>query len=159
MNYKVIRKEAFEVIGISKEFSTSDGENFQEIPKMWSNFNNSKDCEKLFNNSGKLGLLGICLDFDPENETMTYMIGVENTGELKDERFVIREINEFNYAVFDVFGKMPIAMQEASKRVYSEWFPSTNYKHAEGPEIEVYLPGDPTDDNYKSQIWIPIIKD
>ncbi|WP_084112116.1 GyrI-like domain-containing protein [Paramaledivibacter caminithermalis] len=44
--------------------------------------------------------------------------------------------------------------------MYSEWFPATGYEHSGGPEIELY-PNEglcPSDDDYRCEVWIPIIK-
>ena len=48
--------------------------------------------------------------------------------------------------------------QKVFQRIFSEWFPATGYAHSGGPEIEVYLPGDPTSSQYRCQVWVPVIK-
>ncbi|KAB8138124.1 AraC family transcriptional regulator, partial [Gracilibacillus oryzae] len=52
---------------------------------------------------------------------------------------------------------MPDAIQNVWKRIFSEWFPSTGYEHADAPELEVYYPGDPASADYRSEVWIPVI--
>ena len=43
-------------------------------------------------------------------------------------------------------------------RIYSEWFPSSNYELAEGPEILWNEQKDISSPNFKSEIWIPVLK-
>ena len=56
MEYKIIEKEAFKVIGALREFHTDTS--YQEIPKFW--------CEHLESGNGKhiCGMFGICYDED-----------------------------------------------------------------------------------------------
>jgi AraC family transcriptional regulator len=53
---------------------------------------------------------------------------------------------------------MPKAIQDVTKQIFGEWFPSTGYEHDAKPELEVYLPGDTSGQDYRCQVWIPIIK-
>jgi AraC family transcriptional regulator len=34
----------------------------------------------------------------------------------------------------------------------------SKYEHAGGLELEIYLPGDPSEEDYKCEVWIPIIE-
>lgn len=69
-----------------------------------------------------------------------------------------RLIPPLTWAVFPGKGKMPDSIQVVWKRIFSEWFPAMDYEHAEGPELEVYLP-EPCDDGESSfEVWIPIVK-
>ncbi len=36
------------------------------------------------------------------------------------------------------------------------FFPATDFELAIGPELEVYLPGDPSKDDYQCEVWIPL---
>lgn len=52
---------------------------------------------------------------------------------------------------------MPTAMAEIWGRIFSEWFPTSGYEHAEAPEVEWYWKGDLSATDYKSEIWIPVL--
>ncbi|MDZ7543344.1 AraC family transcriptional regulator, partial [Clostridium perfringens] len=65
-------------------------------------------------------------------------------------------IHASRWAVFEVHGPMPDAMQNAWKQIFSEWFPSNSYQHTGAPGIEVYSDEDPSSPNLYSEIWIPI---
>ena len=157
MDYRIVERKEFKVIGKALTVTTKDGENFKRIPKFWDECSKDGTCEKLCSLSNSENLLGICIDFDHEKEEITYMIAVEDKGYSADG-FVIRVIPEATWAVFTVVGPMPNAIQEVWNKIYQEWFPSTGYEHAQGPELEVYFDGDADSDDYRSEIWIPIIK-
>ncbi|WP_342481043.1 GyrI-like domain-containing protein [Paenibacillus sp. FSL L8-0340] len=41
---------------------------------------------------------------------------------------------------------------------FTDWFPASGNKHVEAPEVEWYSNGDQSSSDYKSEIWIPVIK-
>lgn len=98
------------------------------------------------------------MDFDHEQESFTYMIGVENRESDIPESFVKTKIPASTWAVFEVIGPTPEAIQNVWQRIFAEWFPATGYEHADAPELEVYPPGDTQDDRYRCEIWVPILK-
>ena len=53
---------------------------------------------------------------------------------------------------------MPEPLQNVTKRIWEEWFPSTGYEFAGTADFEVYLPGDMTSPDYRCQIWVPVKK-
>jgi AraC family transcriptional regulator len=44
------------------------------------------------------------------------------------------------------------------RRIFSEWFPNSGYENAELPTLEIYSEGDITADDYKCELWVPIVK-
>ncbi|MCL6613607.1 MAG: GyrI-like domain-containing protein [Firmicutes bacterium] len=69
-----------------------------------------------------------------------------------------KEIPAATWAVFTSVGPLPGAIQKVWGRIFSEWFPASGYEHADGPEIEVYPPGDGQAPDYRCEVWIPIVK-
>ncbi|MNP75435.1 Bacterial transcription activator, effector binding domain [compost metagenome] len=67
------------------------------------------------------------------------------------------EIQSYTWAVFEITGPLPEAMGEIWGRIFSEWFPTTGYEHANAPEIEWYSSGDMSSATYKSEIWVPVM--
>ncbi|WP_193750880.1 AraC family transcriptional regulator [Bacillus coahuilensis] len=158
MNYRIVEKDAFQVIGVSKVVSTVNGENHQVIPTFWDEVNESGVDEKIAKLAGNQEYVGVCMDFDHPNERFTYFIGAEDLANVTQSELEKREIPRNTWAVFESVGPMPHAIQAVWQRIYSEWFPSTGYKHAGGPEFELYLPGDVTQEDYRCEVWIPIMK-
>ena len=104
------------------------------------------------------GSLGICM-MDEVNDKFTYAIGVEKpAAKAAPAGFEVIHIPTATWAVFESIGPMPKAIQTVTVKIFKEWFPSTGYEHAAIPELEVYLPGNPDNQDYHCQVWIPIIK-
>lgn len=155
MKYKIIEKESFTAAGIRKEFSMENGENFKGIPKMWKQVHEDGINKILFTLNEHA--LGICVDKRGETgePKMDYWIAAECKGG-KPEGLEELIIPASKWAVFEVHGEMPDAMQNTWKQIFSEWFPSNPYEHAGTPELEVYNDDDPYSPDCYSEIWIPV---
>lgn len=158
MDYKIVEKEAFQVIGKVLKVSTRDGENLKRIPAFWTECNREGVCERLCAVYKAQELLGICMDMEQEKEQFTYMIAVNGGEKYTGQEYTVREIPASTWVVFTSIGSMPNAIQKVWERIFQEWFPATGYEHADGPELEVYPPGDLNGPDYKCEIWIPIVK-
>ncbi|MBO1001242.1 AraC family transcriptional regulator [Pseudogracilibacillus auburnensis] len=157
MDYKIVEKKTFTVVGKSIRTTTLEGENNKRIAAFWNESNENGFTEELAENCGSLGLIGICMDFDKQQENLTYLICAEKQMENVPSDWEEKEIPAASWAVFPVHGAMPDAMPKVWERIFSEWFPATGYEHAGGPEMEVYLSdADPSSEDYYSEIWIPI---
>ena len=53
---------------------------------------------------------------------------------------------------------MPEAIQTLEKRIVTEWLPTSGYEYANAPDIEVYFEGDQRSPQYRSEVWLPIVK-
>ena len=161
MDYKIVSKDSFKVVGLSRRFSTKNGENFKEIPKFWDEVNSSEIDNILINNQGDLGILGICTGFCEAKDEMKYMIAVQGDEieALKSYKdYEVFEIPKSTFAVFESIGPMPNSIQNTWHKIFAEWFPATQYEHANAPEFEAYFSGDPHGEDYRCEIWIPIIE-
>ncbi|GAA0422564.1 MULTISPECIES: AraC family transcriptional regulator [Virgibacillus] len=155
MQYKIVEREAFQIVGIKREFSCINQQNQIDIPKMWDKVNGDGTDDLLFRlNDGLIeGVLGVCVD--KSSEVIDYWIGTTYEGDVPDG-LVALTIPESKWAVFEVHGPMPDAMPKVWKQIFSEWFPSSGYKHAGIPELEVYSEEDPSSPDLYSEIWIPV---
>jgi AraC family transcriptional regulator len=158
MDYRIVEKEAFTVLGRTIDVSCRDGQNLRDIPKFWQTCHQDGTAAKLASAAADDVLFGICLDMQPNQEDFTYMIACRPEADVPDAGFSVRTIPAATWAIFQVVGPMPGAIQEAFGRIFQEWFPSTGYEHSGGPELEVYPPGDAWGEDYRSEIWIPIVK-
>ncbi|WP_181350834.1 AraC family transcriptional regulator [Thalassobacillus sp. CUG 92003] len=158
MQYKIVEQESFHITGLKREFSLRDNENLIEIPKMWQEVNENGTDGVLFelNNGPVKGVLGVCVaDKGSSSQQMDYWIATAHEGDAP-AGYSQRTIPASKWAVFEVHGPMPDAMQEAWKQIFSEWFPSSHYEHADGPELEVHPEEDPSRPDFYSEIWVPI---
>ena len=157
MKYRIVEKEAFEVIGVHRTFSMVTAEKFNEVPKMWHEFHQNGINDRLFtmNNGDIKGILGVCTPSEAGEKSMEYWIAAEYKGE-EQEGFEKLAIPAATWAVFEVIGPMPNAIQDAWTRIYSEWFPSSGYKQSLNIEFEYYTDEDPSKEDLYTEIWIPI---
>jgi AraC family transcriptional regulator len=158
MQYRVVEQEGFEVIGIKEEYSYANGENLAGIPKLWDRVNQDGTCDLLLSKNNGLvkGLLGVCADQSKiQEKQMDYWVAAAYDGETPDG-YLKMEIPASKWAIFEVHGPMPDAMQNVWRQIFTEWFPSSGYEHAGTPELEVYTAGNSADPDYYSEVWIPV---
>ncbi|WP_042474917.1 AraC family transcriptional regulator [Bacillus ndiopicus] len=157
MKYKILEKEAFQVAGLKRTYNCSNDENLQGIPMFWDEVNaNGTDQELGKLNDGEVkGVLGVCLPQQDAGNMIDYWIAAATNSEVPNH-FETLEIPAAKWVVFEVVGPMPDAMQNAWKKIYSEWFPSNPYEPAGGAELEVYSDEDPFKEDLVSEIWIPV---
>ena len=70
----------------------------------------------------------------------------------------MEEIPPHTYAVFTCTGSMPQAFQELYHRIYSEFFPTSEYQPCGGTDFEVYPSADVTSPDYCCEFWIAVEK-
>ncbi|THE09137.1 AraC family transcriptional regulator [Bacillus timonensis] len=162
MNYRIEQKEAFNIVGIMKRVPIIfEGENL-EIAAMWKSLTMDKIAQltKLSNVEPK-GMIQASTNFSEgrmeEKGELDQYIGVATTQEGLDN-FSKLEVPALTWVIFESKGPFPSTLQETWGRIYSEWFPSSNYQVTEGPEILSIKTKELTSPSVKSEIWIPIMK-
>ncbi|WP_445486611.1 AraC family transcriptional regulator [Niallia sp. 03133] len=162
MNYRIEKKEEFRIVGIKKRVPILFNGVNPEIASMWK----SLDAEtihhlKKLSNIEPRGLLSASTNFSEgrmeEKGELDHYIGVATTKE-SPENFTQLEVSASTWAVFEAIGPFPDTLQNVWGRIYSEWFPSSNYEQSEGPEILWNQDKDVTSPTFRSEIWIPIVK-
>ena len=86
------------------------------------------------------------------------MIATRKDKDADSEDLEVREIPASTWAIFESVGAMPSAIQKVWSRIFTEWFPSAGYEHADAPELEVYPKGNVNDENYRCEIWFHVVK-
>lgn len=161
MNYRIEEKEAFCIVGLKKNVTIQfEGVN-PEIAAMWESLTEDKILQlKELSNVDPRGLISASANFSEERMeekgTLDHYIGVATTEKCPDN-FTELEVAATTWAVFEAIGPFPDTLQNVWGRIYSEWFPSTNYEQAKGPEILWNENKDVSSPNFKSEIWIPVL--
>lgn len=158
MNYRIEERPDFNIIGIKKFVTMENGENFKIIPKMWCDLTEG-ECQQILslNDMEPTGVLGVCAEPCKDKNGFDYWIAAASTKACPRE-YQTLVVPASTWAVFEVVGAMPDAIQTVTKRIYSEWLPSSGYEHADAPEFEWYSDGDTDADDYLSEVWIPVVK-
>lgn len=155
MDYKIVEKDAFEVLGLTIRTTDKDGQNHREIPAFWQKVNTDGTSEKLCELTSNPDVVyGICMNLDNDGY-FDYAIASPYGGGQTDE-FKVMSMPAAKWAIFECVGPMPDSIQKVWKRIFSEWLPATQYEIAQLPQLELYYRGDTTRADYKSEVWIPI---
>lgn len=157
MDYKIVKKEAFTVLGAAKTFSYEDANS--KIPEFWKAHYSSG------NGKYVCGMFGINVDEQMEWDTFEYLIAdIYNPVKDIQEGFITKTIPAFTWAVFPCKGPVSDTLQDVNTKIFSEWLPSLkDYEFAAGYCIEMYddaskYQNGTQDENYYCEIWIPIKK-
>jgi AraC family transcriptional regulator len=162
MNYRIEEKEAFHIIGIKKRVPIIFNGVNPEIASMWKSLDEKTINElKNLSNVEPLGLLSASANFSEgrleEKGELDHYIGAATTRECPVHLTQLN-VDASTWAVFEAVGPFPETLQNVWGRIYSEWFPSSNYEQREGPEILWNENKDITSPTFRSEIWIPVIK-
>ncbi|EHI99469.1 transcriptional regulator, AraC family [Clostridium sp. DL-VIII] len=157
MDYKIVEKDSFTVMGVSKVFKYDKATT--EIPPFWTEYY-AMGKEKIV-----CGMYGISIDESMGSDEFEYLIAdnYDPSMEIPND-FVTKIIPKFTWAVFACKGAMPKSLQDMNKKIFSEWLPNCkDYEIAAGYNIETYTnaadyPKGIQDENYYSEIWIPVRK-
>ncbi|MFA5036632.1 MAG: GyrI-like domain-containing protein [Candidatus Izemoplasmatales bacterium] len=154
MNYRLVEKSDFKVIGKSLQTTQEENMKQQSIPKFWDQCKHDGTVAALCAIDKDKPLLGVCYD-DASDGSFRYMIGIEANTNAKD--FEILTIPQATWAVFESIGPMPFAIQKVWGEIFQDFLPTSKYEHAPMADFELY----PTDDNqsseYQCEVWIPVI--
>lgn len=161
MNYKIIEKPAFKVIGVTETHSVDGNQNRNTIPDFWNKAHATGIIETLLEKTcDRKYIFGICYGNERTNQkTFDYSIAVECGEDIViPEGYSVEEIPSRTWLVTECTGAMPEAIQKLWHEICTEFFPVSEYKPTYEMDIEVYPEGDMTNPEYKSQIWIPVEK-
>jgi len=162
MNYRIKEKEPFRIIGITKRVPIVFNGVNEEIASMWKSLNpESIQTLKSLSNMEPNGIISASTNFSEgrmeEKGELDHYIGVATTKNCPAQ-FAQLEVTASTWAIFEAVGPFPETLQNVWGRIYSEWFPSSNYELAKGPEILWNEQKDTSSPNFKSEIWIPVLK-
>ncbi len=150
MEYRIIEKSAFTVMGKARKFSAETS--YRDIPLFWQELMENGKCKNIS------GMYGICMDGD--GSSFDYLIAdcYDHCGDIP-EGCITKTIPAGTWAVFPCRGELPKALQDVNTRIWNEWLPSCReYKLGGNYNIERYTPpADDPKDTY-SEIWVPVIK-
>lgn len=160
MDYQIIQREAFTAIGKRIAVSHTNDENLRTIPSFWDACEDDGTVERLRALRPDRMLLGICLENNPQTDLFEYAIAVEADfdSSASNQHWDTIDIPAATWAKFTAVGALPGAIHSLWARIFEEWFPATAYEHTGGPELEICPPGDALSDEYRCEVWIPVVQ-
>ncbi len=162
MNYRIVEKEAFRIVGIKKRVPIIFNGVNSDIASMWKSLDGEAINQlKKISNVEPLGLLSASTNFSEgrmeEKGELDHYIGAATTKTCPDNLTKL-EVPALSWAVFEAIGPFPDTLQDVWGRIYSEWFPSSIYEQVAGPELLWNENKDVASQTFKSEIWIPVLK-
>lgn len=162
MNYRIEKKDKIDIIVKKESFSNDVEQNNEQLPKYWDACRKDNTIDSLYKyatESGMFGgaLIGVCVE-DTNKSEVAYAIGVEYNGADITDELNVEQIPAHTWAIFESIGPMPTAFQNLLYKVYSEFFPTSEYHPCGSLDIQVYPNGDMQSPQYKCELWIPIEK-
>lgn len=154
MNFRIEKMDSFKIIGYKcKDCSTAWKEFMNHYNKRLRNNNNPSYYTSPFWQVG-------AYSYEVTEDELPWIIGAELKVDVSP--FDDMEISVVPSAVWVVFtitcksGSMEAG--ETYTRINTEWFPNSKYKrNTKVPHLEVYPPGNANSDEYKWEIWMPIL--
>ena len=163
MNYRIVEKEPFNLVGFKKRVPMIFHGVNPEIAEMTKLLTMDVITQlKSISDVEPRGIISASTNFSEERMDekgeLDHYIGVA-TSSKETFGFDVLPIDEGTWAVFESVGPFPETLQNVWGRIYSEWFPSSGYEAAEGPEILWNESPNTENLDYRSEIWIPVKKD
>lgn len=157
MEYRIMDRPAFEMFGVAGQINGWE-DPFEAVPAF------NRKCDEDGSVDEMNALLGRFHDtylhaalYDFTEEGFQYMICYYlPEGMAIPEKFKKLPVPALTWAVFT----MPenITIKEFRRRIWREWFPTSGYEQAEGPEFEMYY-GQAAHGNAIYEVWVPVRKD
>lgn len=159
MNYRIEQKESFTMFGVSTNINAADGKPYIEIPAFWDKCIPDGTVDRIHAAAGLGGnaqIHGALYNF--RDGVFSYMICYYVPENGIPDGYEELSVPALTWAVFTT-GLYPDGkgdVQSIWKRIGPEWFPTSNYEHADGPEFEMtYYRGN---NMYEMEVWIPVVK-
>ncbi|MGO0059493.1 AraC family transcriptional regulator [Brevibacillus fluminis] len=162
MNYRIVEKDAFRIVGIKKRVPIIFNGVNSDIAAMWQSLDEAAIAQlKQLSDIEPSGLISASTNFAEgrmeEKGELDHYIGAATT-KACPEHLAQLEVASGTWAVFESVGPFPETLQNVWGRIYAEWFPSSGYEAAQGPELLWNEGKDVTSPVFKSEIWIPVVK-
>lgn len=150
MEYKIVEKSEFKVIGINRKMVTKNKEDWKAIPKFWDEFRNT-GIEKEIKRYATDDNVFAVTTYTEEQECYWYMLCVDYNGNENKDGYEVMTIPGGTYAIFEVPSEYGDNIGGFTTRIFNEWLPSTGYKLTGKAEIEC-------ETKNGTVIWMPIKK-
>lgn len=156
MDYRIIKQEAFRIVGVREPLLPDFEDSFRRVPEFWGEAGGVRhhtapvpaDGRRTERDSGRQHL------YAGRGKLLLHRCGQHTSCAEGMHEYVVPACT---WAVFPGRGSMPAAMQELQKRVVSEWLPGSGYEWGQAPDLEVYL-DDGLSGESSFEVWLPVAK-
>ena len=163
MDYKIVEKPAFNLVGVSKRVPMQfEGVNNAILELAQSITQEQREEMHALQDLVPHEIVNASYDadgdFKKEEGDLTHLIGVLTTHEDVSDRLVKVPVEACIWAVFPAEGPFPSTLQDTTARTYSEWLPASDYEVVNVPSFS-FTKFDSNKESYAySEIWMPVRK-
>jgi AraC family transcriptional regulator len=154
MNYRIEQRGSFEMFGVYGLINSDMKTAFSEVPQFRKKCDDDGSVDLMNELLGRFGDTNLhAATYDHTRESFKYMVCYNLPKGLEiPERFTKLSVPALTWAIFP---EPKCDLQKLWERIYSEWFPTSEYEQVEGPGFEMYygMAGHVT-----GEIWIPVKK-
>lgn len=153
MEFRIEKREAFRIVGVSVPLEGDIEKNFEAVPQVWGRAAGDGTLQRLaaLMDGEPAGILGVSVCGDGERWRY-YVAAASSQAAPGLEEYLVPAAT---WAVFPGSGTNR-SLQDLERRIVTEWLPSSGYEYGSGPDVEVYLSADPENACY--EVWIPVKK-
>lgn len=162
MDYQIVEKPAFSLVGKGVMFGMSDGEFQDKGRSYWAKYVATEEFKTLCGlTQGKPGAVTgayVMSAYLPNKkgswDPVLNVLGTEARPDMNTGGYEVHKIPAAAYAEFYC------PMKDSAKtntQIYGEWFPSTGYEHDDKPDIAAFFAMPFLKDSYV-RWWIPVVK-
>jgi len=161
MEFRIVDKPAFNLVGVSKRVPMQfEGIN-QEIVKLAESITEEQKIEMhSLQNMEPYEIVNASYDADAdflrEEGELTHLIGILTTENNVSDLLEKVPVEAYTWAVFPNEGTFPSTLQNTMARIYSEWLPSSDYEIINAPSFSFTKMDKNKKDYAYSEVWIPV---
>ncbi|GGH30245.1 AraC family transcriptional regulator [Paenibacillus segetis] len=154
MNYRIEQRGSFEMFGVYGLINSDMNTAFVEVPKFRKTCDDDGSVALMNELLGRFGDTNLhAALYDHSAENFKYMICYNLPQGMEiPERFTKLSVPALTWAIFP---EPRCDLQRLRERIYTEWFPTSEYEEVEGPSFEMYYGMAGHD---MAEIWIPVKK-
>lgn len=161
IGYRIAQKNSYEVYGIITDVPLLHEKTNAVITRFWEE-NIGNGVIGQFHRD--IGLeYNICLNaalFNYRKSNFSYMICYEMPSSHAPGGYSVLSVPSFTWAVFSTpehnAKETTEIVRDMRRRIFMEWFPTSGYTHAGGPEFEMFQNN--SHNKFVVEIWVPITK-
>jgi len=163
MEFRIENKPAFNLVGVTKRVPMQfEGVNNEIVKLAMSITDKQKEEMHSLQNIEPCEIINASFDADAnflkEEGDLTHLIGVLTTENQVSELLEKVPVKACTWAIFPNEGPFPSTLQNTMAKIYSEWFPSSDYELINAPSFSFTKMDKHKKDYAYSEVWIPVMK-
>ena len=161
MEFRIVNKPAFNLVGVSKRVPMQfEGVNNEIVKLAQSITATQKEEMHTLQNIEPYEIVNASYEADAnflkEEGDLTHLIGVLTTSSEISDSLDKVEVLACSWAIFPNEGPFPSTLQNTMASIYAEWLPSSDYEIINAPSFSFTKMNQEKPDYAYSEVWVPV---